>query len=236
MSDLKKINEECLSLIDKHLLTGNGEGKYEACKIYDKLVVEDSDEHNCLGCQFMELHQEIYDNFSQIDPTGFSVEFYFKTYIFWLYQNVERIYEIFELLNPQDRSPLIKTFFEKNFLTTKTIKRWTNFIKHPKAFQFTHHPDYCFESDIINREKSIILDTTEIEKYYSGPSKNKELYNKIAKKDNVVVAFPNLVDLTEKFCVEFEVFTKFICENEIIASALKEETTISEYYESTDDL
>ena len=230
MTDLVKINKKCMSLISKHLLTGNGEGKYEACKIYEKLVDERSNEHNCLGCQFMNLHQEIYDNFTQINPSGFSIEFYFKTYIFWLYQNVERIYEIFEMINPDSRNSILKTYFEKNFITTKRIKRWTNFIKHPKAFKFTHHPKYFFESDLTDRNNLIILDTKEIEKFYSGTSKNKELYIKIAKKENVVVAFPNLVELTKNFCKEFITFTKFICENEIIASALKEETTIANYY------
>ncbi|WP_373553386.1 hypothetical protein [Haliscomenobacter sp.] len=235
MADLQKINSECMSLIDKYLIRGNGDGKYEACKIYTKLINDNSNEHNCLGCQFMELHQQIYDNFSQINPTGFSSEFYFKTYIFWLYQNVERIYEIFEIINPEDKNQILRTFFEKNFITTKKIKRWTNFIKHPKAFKYTHHPQYCFESDLVNRENLVVLDTVEIEKFYSGPSKNLVLYKMIAKKENVVVAFPNLVELTEEFCIEFQIFTKFICENEIIASALKEETTISDYFEREDE-
>lgn len=236
MSDLTKINDECMSLIDKYLLNVNGEGKHEACKIYNKLVNEDSSEHNCLGCQFMDLHQQIYNNFTKINTYGLSTEFYFKTYIFWLYQNVERIYEIFEMINPNDKNSILKTYFEQNFITVKKIKRWTNFIKHPKAFKFTHHPEYCFESEFTKRHNNlIILGTKEIEYFYAGTKRNNQLYKKIAKKNKVMVVLPNLVELTEKFCNEFITFTKFICKNEVIASALKKETTISNYYEDIDN-
>ena len=232
MADLTQINSENCKLIKDLLLNGENT-EWEACKIYFKLVDDETEEHNCIGCQFVDLHKAIYINFDAIDVSGLSEEFYFKTYLFWLYQNVERIYELFELVNPKSNNPVIKTFFEKNLIATKQIKRWTNFVKHPKAFQFAHHPKYVYETDDqLIPQGSIVLDTERIEYFYSGDKKNKELHKLISKKSNVIVKIPDLNILTELFCQEFTIFTNWICENEMIAEFLKDETTIENYYEN----
>lgn len=232
MADLTTINRENCRLIKTKLLNGDNT-EWEACKIFFKLVDDETEEHNCIGCQFVDLHKAIQTNFESMDVSRLSEEFYFKTYLFWLYQNVERIYELFELVNPDSKNPLLKTFFEKNFIATKQIKRWTNFVKHPKAFQFAHHPKYVYETDADTiPADSIILDTEKIEYYYQGDKRNKELNQEISKKSNVVVKIPNLNSLTYRFCEEFKIFTKWICENEMIAEFLKDESTIDDYYEN----
>ena len=234
MADLKQINIDCMAVIKEQLLNGD-HTTWEACKIYNKLVVSGSTEHNCLGCQFVDLHRSIYDNFSILDTSNLTLEFYFKTYMFWLYQNVERIYELFDLLNPKDENKMIKTFFEKHFTKTKQIKRWTNFIKHPKAFQFTHHPNYLYETDSNNiLNESIVLNSDEIESYYSGSKNNSQLYKKISKSQNVIVLIPDLISLTTDFCNEFRTFTAFICNNDIVADYLKNETTVEQYFITKD--
>lgn len=232
MADLNRINTNCCRIIHQKLLNGPGADNWEACKIFEKLVDDDTVEHNCLGCQFVNLHQTIYNNFSQLQTNNLTEEFYFKTYLFWLYQNVERIYEIFELVNPKGHNQMIRSFFEQTFIETKRIKRWANFIKHPKAFQFSHHPEYCYETDRGQiATGSIVLDSAEIEKFYQGDKKNKELYQTIAKKSNIVVLIPDLETMTDNFCEEFKKFTNWICTNDMVADFLRSESTIDNYYD-----
>jgi len=127
---------------------------------------------------------------------------------------------------------MLRTFFEKNFIATKEIKRWMNFIKHPKAFQFTHHPRYLFSNEMSTvSEASIIIDTAFVSRYYCGEKLNKELSDKIAQKRNVIVKIPDLDVLTQRFCNEFIQFVDWICENENVANYLKDQSTIENYYE-----
>ncbi|WP_235299775.1 hypothetical protein [Portibacter marinus] len=236
MANLEQINKNCCDIIYRKLLNGPSADDWEACKIFNKLVDAEKDEHNCLGCQFVDIHQTIYKNFKDLVAKDLTEEFYFKTYLFWLYQNVERIYEIFELVNPKGQNKMIKMFFEQNFVENKRIKRWANFIKHPKAFQFSHHPSYFYETDYAKiPTDSIIFDSNKIEKFYQGDKNNKELYNTIAKKTNVVILIPDLETMTNNFCEEFRLFTNWICKNDMIADFLKMESTIDTYYEDLEE-
>ena len=207
----------------------------EACRLFDKLTTDES-EHNCLGCQFMDLHQLIYENFRSLPTDDLSVEFFCKTYIFWLYLSVERVYEIFDIINPRGESQIFKSFFEKNFKTTKRIKRWANFLKHPKAFQFTHHPSYRLSvlPVIENDPKITLIDSSFVERYYQGNSRNTELNDRLIGKEEVCVVFPDLPKLTKEFCAEFQVFVNFICNNDMVADFLRSRSTIKAYYEFVD--
>ena len=227
---LQALHTRCLDIIYEKLITGN-DGYHTGCKIYTALTEINSSQHNCLGCQFMDLHDTIYNNFLSIDASRLTEKFYFQTYIFCLYQNVERIYEMFEIINPGEQNIHFTSFFHSNFKTVKLIKRWMNFIKHPKAFQLTHHPQYCFEYQAPEVIDGTVLDSASIEKYYQGGKRNKELTKLLMNKDDVVVVMPNLIEITEGFCIEFNIFVDFIVDNAFVASILKSTSTIENYFE-----
>ena len=230
MPRLVDIKEACLEVIYTELIETS-----EACRLYDKLTT-DANEHNCLGCQFMDLHRLIYDNFKRLPAGELDREFFCKTYIFWLYFSVERVYEIFDMINHGGRNKLFKTFFEKHFTTTKRVKRWANFLKHPKAFQFTHHPSYRLSSSRLPKDSEMtVIDSVFVEKYYQGNNLNRELTQKLVGKENVCVVFPDLLELTRGFCSEFKIFVDFICSNDMVADYLRSESTITSYYTGLDE-
>ena len=68
MADLTAINTENCRIIKSKLLNGENT-EWEACKIFSKLVDDDTEEHNCLGCQFVDLHQAILINFESMDAS-----------------------------------------------------------------------------------------------------------------------------------------------------------------------
>ena len=118
------------------------------------------------------------------------------------------------------------------------IKKWANFVKHPKAFVLCHHPEYFLENDpeIIERKKNanVLIDTAFVFKYYSGDDNKKDLFKLIANKDNVIVEFPNVVKLTTEFCEGLTSFVKLIKNNEVYRDILNDKATIENYF--TEDM
>lgn len=121
------------------------------------------------------------------------------------------------------------------------IKQWANFIKHPKAFMLVHHPTFIFEGFKIPAESwkfkksddyEIKIDSDFVKEYYSGGDKNKKLYDKLIKKEDVLVVLPNPVKLMTEFCNAQKYFVELICGNQVFRDLLSEKAT--KYYEEID--
>lgn len=201
-----------------------------ACKMWDTMTDGDSSCENCLGENFNQLIYTMQDDFFEgYSPSNRTrLEFYFTTYLLWLYLFVERIDFIFDVINPEKKSKLFSDFHIHNFKTCRKITKWANFIKHPKEFVFAHWPQYIIQGDPIHEKEGIVvIDDRFVEVNYSkAGSSIKELENC----DKVVVAIPDLMVLTQDFCKELNVFFNFICNNEIISNYLRKKTTIQNYY------
>ncbi|HXA01651.1 MAG TPA: hypothetical protein VNW99_06670 [Cytophagaceae bacterium] len=149
--------------------------------------------------------------------------------ILFSYLLVERFEEIFRIVK------LPEAYRLRHFQIFGIIKRWTNFLKHPKAFILVHHPEYYFENEIElehnDKNNMIIIDQEFIDIYYSGDKENNKLYSILKNKNNVVVLLPNLPDLMSEFCKAQKKFIDIISNNEVFRETLDEQSTLKDYFE-----
>jgi hypothetical protein len=80
----------------------------------------------------------------------------FTKFILPAYLVVERMYEIFSIVELQESYRL------KNFQTFRKIRRWANFLKHPKSFILVHHAKYLFEDYLtienVSKDEDVVID------------------------------------------------------------------------------
>lgn len=229
LTEIHKENKETF----KSQLIDTTDGRSFACKVWDIMTQGNENTDNCLGENFNQLISTIInDFFENYNPSkNTKMEFYFTTYILWLYLVVERIDFVFDVVNKDNKSKLFSDLKAKNFLTCQLIKKWANFIKHPKEFIFSHSPQYVMEEEgmgIDNKNEFIVIDTDFIKKHYTKSDSGVATLENCNK---ALVLVPDLVLLTKDFCRELNFFFDFICDNKIVSDYLREKTTLEYYYE-----
>jgi len=105
-----------------------------------------------------------------------------------------------------------------------------------------HHPIFSYEGrKVLNskngkfiteksRKSNPLIDSKFVNTYYSGNKKNKELYKKLHKKEDLIVLFPDPIRLIKEFTEAQNKFTDMISNNEIVRDLLDNETTIEDYF------
>jgi hypothetical protein len=229
----KETHKQLAEIFEEKLIRENG-GPSILCDIYDKLTEGNEMGGNCLGENFNQLIQfirtDFFENYNPSNET--SNEFYFGTYIYWLYLIVERFEFIFEVINPDNKSKLIRDFKENNFKTFKEVKDWCIFYKHPREFVFCHWPTFIYDNDteFINERKKKNATIIDIDYVSKNFTKNGKRLPNLENNPNVVVVIPELISLTNKYIKELIRFIDFICKNELIVDFLRKKSTIEDYY------
>ncbi len=227
-SELKKDFEKTLvKFIEFHNFKIRGNYDTFFCNIHSNF----KDGHNCVACNLNDSNRRIenfllgYRLFTDIHTT-------MTNYIFLLYLQTECIFEYINYLQLQT------SYIQKKFQILFTIKRWANFLKHPKSFMLVHHPVWDYKKDlkIFVNKNTPIIDTEFVQKYYSGDSKNKELMRELINKKDLTVLYPNPYDLIVEFCDAQKKFSDLISKNQIIREILDDTATIKEYYEDNNDV
>lgn len=204
------------------------------CKIHDAFGGMNGQHHNCLGCNFADS-QILINNYLSKFETYDDIQQSFLLYILTLYLLVERMEIVMDMVQVPD------AFRDKHFKVFQQIRKWANFIKHPKAFILTHHPEYDFENSGIefNKQFNVVVNDQFVTEFYKGESdpikqkaKNKELYNKLHNKKDIHVIFPDIAQLTKKLCYSVNAFGDLIINNQVYKDILNDETTISDYFEN----
>ena len=228
--NLAEIHKKNLEIFINKLYR-EGKPHSKACDIYDTITGGLDNCEDCLGENLNSLIVTVVDDFfNNYKPTETTkLEFYFSTYNFWLYTFEERIDFVFKVLNKDNQNKLFSDFYKNNFKTMADIRKWMNFIKHPKNFLFCHWPKYLFDRNLVpNDPKAITIDLEFIRQYYSQADTKVE---KLENQDKVYVVVPDLIELTNNFCDELNLFFTFICNNEIVSTYLKQKTSLEYIYE-----
>jgi len=209
-------------------------------EISETYLDNEEDGVNALADNFEYLIQLIREDFlTNYEPKEtVRIEYYFGTYIYWLYLVTERVHTVLDFINPDGKFKIINDFKYKNFETLKEIKNWCIFLKHPKEFIFSHLNSYSMETDTdtleLYKDTSFftLIDKTYIEKNYT---KNSKKLPGLENNQGVVIVLPELEDLTKRFCDELIIFKDFLIKNDIIADFLKDKTNIENYYNQEQD-
>lgn len=203
-----------------------------ACEIHNYLG--DDNHHNCIGCNLADTEEHIFNNLKKYRSFN-DLREASTTHLLLCYIMVERIDEVFKIIN------IPESYRIQYFNAFSIIKKWANFIKHPKAFILVHHPEYLLENDPelpIIKKDSIKIDTDFIKTYYSGSKNNPKLYSLLTNKKDVYVILPELAPLTKSFFEEIRLFINLIRDNSVYRHLLNDKSTFENYFisEQDDDL
>lgn len=197
------------------------------CQLHDAFGTYDTFHHNCLGCNFADSTWLIH-NFLRTYELQETIQYAYSTLIILAYLLVERIDTFFNAIE------LNKAYRDQHFKILLEIRRWANFLKHPKAFLLTHHPTFTFYSSPKNgglRENaSVVIDRAFIDKYYANDEKNKELYRELENKENVLVVFPDAVWLVQNLCEAMHNCVAIIRDNPVYRAVVETRTTFYDYW------
>ena len=199
-------------------------------KIYD---ADDDKSHNCIGCNLNEYSQ-ILVNSLRTEQNFLSEYELFSRFIINAYILTERIRVYTKILKISDED------YNKTYPTMRCIMKWANFIKHPKAFMLVHSPEYSFDGTDEYLEKIANKNYTKIEqafidKFYSGPTNNNELYTTLTNQRDVLVVFPDPILLSNSFTIECLSFIQSILTTEDYRKTLKDGTTLENYFSEPDE-
>lgn len=213
------------------------EEKRLMCAIYDVFDEPGNQKHNCLGCNFDDMTEQIAKFlFICKDNTALlSLHQSFSIYALLLNSVWERISDVFEIIS------LPESYLVRNFGPFIRIRRWANFFKHPKAFAWrVHHPVYTFEDSshskaFIQDPSYLKIDDEFLKKYYTS-DKSKGLTKEFnGHETKVVVIFPSIEALTNDICDCLEKFVEIITQNKVYQEVLDEKSTFINYFIRQDE-
>lgn len=196
------------------------------CTIHNNFKVG----HNCVACNLHESNRRIqafllgYKHFTDTYTV-------LTSFILLLYLQVENIDVYFKIMQLSDDQR------KHDFQPLITIKRWANFLKHPKTFLLVHHPNWKVETDqpFDATASGKIIDTIFVNKYYAGRDHNVELYNELLKERDITVLFPDPVNIIEQFCKAQKKFVDLIEQNQKYRDLLDNQATIHDFYIHLDE-
>lgn len=221
-AELEAIFSHCSDLFSSEM--NDESGNSYVCKIHDAFVGDSGKDHNCIGCNIADSTNLI-SKYLRSNHQYYDLHLDFTVYLMLLYLLVERMDRILWMLEYDE------TKKRTLFVTLQPIRKWANFLKHPKSFILTHHPVYDFVNSGVSHRTtfSVIIDTPFVFRYYSGMELNDELYKILKNKRDVMVMLPNLHDLTRDICQDFKTFVDLIINTPANLARLNDEATIAEY-------
>lgn len=202
------------------------------CKLHDKdhlgVDAEPDNEsfHNCLACQLNEGNERIHRFLIETD-TGRDGEYNFTIYILLLYLQVEKLHTIFKVIG------ITYEYVELKWKVLIEIRKWANFIKHPKGFLFTHHPSYLFEDDSYETNpQTKVLDYKFVHQFYYKENEAllKENIKQLSNKSNVLVIIPCPLRLAKDYAVVCKEFCDKIKKNPHFKEILQNHSTASDVF------
>lgn len=232
--DAKQVFDICHEFFESEAFT---DGEPKACKLHAAFGGNDGPHHNCIGCNFASGSQLVL-RFLKRHKEHDDIEQDVTVYILLLYLIVEKAEIILDYLTYPSH---LKSEKFKIFIL---VKRWANFIKHPKAFLLSHHATYNYEDSGITYEFTPTLEINSdfVSKFYKGVGDktkqeklNNDLYDLVSNKKDILVLFPNLINLTIDFCIEYNYFIQMILENEDYKLELNNKATLENYFTKEDN-
>jgi hypothetical protein len=222
-----QIREDFTKVLEIFIEANYQDGMEEStlmCSIHDSFPRH----HSCIACNLQE-NARLVERFL-LYPYGLTdIHYACTTLLMLLYLLVERINEYLAISNVPE------SYKKRHFQVFQEIKQWANFLKHPKSFMLVLHPQWTYqgssknENDYVTKER-VIIDSAFVNEYYRSDENKLKLYKTLARKDDVVVTFPNPVELMRRFTEAQLKFVKVIAENEMVREMLESETMVKEHF------
>lgn len=185
--------------------------------------------HACIACNLNDSLEKIH-RFLDQNESKEDIEYSFTIYVLLLYLLVEKMHTIFKYIG------ISYEYVEEKWKVLIEIRKWANFIKHPKGFLFAHHPEYHFEDEPISQEhvdwKKIDF-ANFVEPLYKreDPDKFKQTIRQFANKENLLVIIPCPERIAKELNIVCRKFCEKIKDNKHFQEILKADSVLENYYE-----
>lgn len=200
------------------------------CILHDAEYLGGHDEksHACLACTLNDSVDKIFRFLSENKSKG-DLEYSFTLYILLLYLLVEKMHTIFNYVG------ISFGYVENKWKVLIEIRKWANFIKHPKGFLFAHHPEYHFEDEAIPHSHSSwkkIDYANFVEPLYKreDEAKFRHTIKEFANKRNLLVIIPCPERIAKELSIVCKEFCIKIKENKHFQEILKADSVLEDYY------
>ena len=234
MDKFKQAKEE-LYKITHHDYSASCEQLF--CKLHEEEYLgspenETTISHNCIACNLQDGNLKIYKFLNELETVQTSEEIEYASTIFYLllYLQIEKFHTIFKFIG------ITFDYVEQNWETFIQIRKWANFIKHPKGFLFTHHPTFIYEDNttILSLKSNNInqlISYEEIKKFYTRETDDgfKNTIKELGNKKNIIVVLPCPLRIMTEYCKINREFCDKIGENPHFKEILKKHSTIEDY-------
>ncbi len=216
------------------------EDKRLMCDLYHLFAAPGSRNHNCLGCNFDEMVDQILKFLFVCQNTSgyFSTQQAFYIYTSLLSVVLDRMEDVFSIIS------LSKEYQVQHFGAFIMARKWANFFKHPKAFAWmVHHPQYTYENSLhsipfLSDPSYKKVDYDFVRKYYGKRDKklSDELTQEFSSYENkVVVVLPDVGKLTAEICTCLEKFVEIVSKEEH-RKILDTKSTLVNYFSQKDEV
>jgi hypothetical protein len=207
------------------------------CKLHDDNYLglpenNTTNSHNCIACNLQDGNLKIYKFLNELGTVESTDELEYASTIYYLllYLQVEKFHTIFKFIG------ITFEYVEQNWETLIQIRKWANFIKHPKGFLFTHHPTFIYDDNstitsLKANKQNQIIDYEIIKKFYTRETDDafKNTIKEVGNKKNIIVILPCPVRIMIEYSKINQEFCKKIGENPHFKEILKKHSTIEDY-------
>ncbi len=203
------------------------------CRIYSAYAGPLNKDHNCLGCNFNEITEQLATFLRIVGQQAklFTLQHTYSLYFLQLNALWERISDVFDIISVPDG------YRARHYQAFTRARRWANFFKHPKEFGWlVHHPKYTVENTLHHQGLIaspcgyLFVDDDFVKDFYAcdrvkGLAKKFE-GNGLA----VAVVFPNALTLTSGIVDSLVNFVDLVTKNPVYFEMLNDRATISDFY------
>ena len=203
------------------------------CRIYSTYSGPGNKDHNCLGCNFNEMTDQIarYLRILAEHDELFTLQHAYSLYFLQLNALWERLTDVFDIVT------VPASYRARHYQPFIRARRWANFSKHPKEFGWrAHHPNYTIEGtqhhqDLIASHCDYLFVDDEFVKDFYTCDRATGLAKKFhGHETTVAVVFPNALDLTSGIVDSLINFVNLTTKNPVYFEILNDKATVTDFY------
>ena len=184
------------------------EDKYSIPHLATTLDDDDLIGHECAWANLLESINLLVSFNNTLEDSNMNVNELWRINTLLLHVITQELHFILET------SGLSHTYMQSSFEAIYSVKRYTNFLKHPKARLFLYKPTMIYAKSSVNDPNIyaklldevkassgnvLVVSTNDIKKYYSREDRNRDLnlLTEWSKKEGAYIVLPSIVDLTK---------------------------------------
>lgn len=220
--------KECISVYDSLLMMSKNETF--VCRLHHYLSHEYN--HNCIPCN-LDSQAIMPYRFLRNRKNKAMMPFDYNLYLQSMQGAIGVIEEIHTYIFFKDSK---NDKFHNAYGSLAYIKKWVNFIKHPKHFAvMSHHPVYNITNSGVSYDSAqLTIGKSFIEKYYMAPKEDlrSKLFCEFDGKHPILIVYPDILEITRGYCEDIRKFMNYIESYSELREKIMDVATLKGFFRS----